>query len=54
VLKIAGTPVTNTPQLLNAVAALKPRETALISVQRGNSAMNVKVVVAQRPRSRPG
>ena len=54
VLKIAGRPVSNTPQLLNAVAALKPRETATISVQRGASAMDVKVMVAQRPRSRPG
>jgi serine protease DegQ len=54
VLKIAGTPVSNTPQLLNAVAALKPRETATISVQRGTSAMEVRVMVAQRPRSRPG
>jgi serine protease DegQ len=54
VLKIAGTPVANTPQLLNAVAALKPRETATISVQRGTSAMDVKVLVAQRPRTRPG
>jgi Do/DeqQ family serine protease len=53
VLKIAGTPVTNTPQLLNAVAALKPRETATISVQRGAGAIEVKVVVAQRPPSRP-
>jgi serine protease DegQ len=53
VLKIAGTPVTNTPQLLNAVAALKPLETATISVQRGASAMDVKVLVAQRPRSQP-
>src|SRR4029450_7658044 len=35
VVKIAGTPISNTPQLLNAVAALKPRETATVSVQRG-------------------
>ena len=47
--KIAGTPVTNTPQLLNAVAALKPRETATISVQRGDDALDVKVTVGQRP-----
>ncbi len=53
VLKIAGTPVTNTPQLLNAVAALKPREAATISVQRGASALDVKVVVAQRPPLKP-
>jgi Do/DeqQ family serine protease len=53
VLKIAGTPVANTPQLLNAVAALKPLETATISVQRGDNELDVKVKVAQRPRSRP-
>ncbi|MEO8524315.1 MAG: trypsin-like peptidase domain-containing protein [Caldimonas sp.] len=52
VLKIAGTPVANTPQLLNAVAALKPHETAIISVQRGDGALDVKVTVEQRPPSR--
>ena len=36
VLKIAGTPVGNTPQLLNAVAALKPREHGDDRVQRGD------------------
>ena len=53
VMKIAGTPVSSTPQLLNAVAALKPREPATISVRRGPDSIDVKVVVAQRPRSRP-
>jgi len=53
VTRIADTPVANTPQLLNAVAALKPRETATIRVQRGDSAIDVKVTVAQRPKSRP-
>ena len=53
VTRIAGKPVANTPQLLNAVAALKPRETATISVQRGENAIDVKVTVAQRPKSRP-
>jgi len=52
VLKIAGKPVANTPQLLNAVAALKPRETTTISVQRGDSPLEIKVTVAQRPRLR--
>jgi serine protease DegQ len=52
VVKIAGTPVTNTPQLLNAVAALKPRESATVSVQRGNDALDIKVTVGQRPPSR--
>ena len=53
VTRIAGTPVANTPQLLNAVAALKPHETATIRVQRGENALDVKVTVAQRPKSRP-
>jgi serine protease DegQ len=53
VLRIGATAVTNTPQLLNAVAALKPRETATISVQRGHDALDIKVLVAQRPRSQP-
>ena len=53
VLKVAGAPVTNTPQLLNAVAALKPRETATVSVQRGSKALDIDVIVGQRPPSRP-
>ncbi|MBS0449381.1 MAG: Do family serine endopeptidase [Proteobacteria bacterium] len=51
VVKIAGTPVTNTAQLLNAVAALKPHDTATIAVQRGDRALDVQVQVAQRPKS---
>ena len=53
VLKIAGTPISNTPQLLNAVAALKPRQTATITVQRGNKPLDLQVTVGQRPPSRP-
>ena len=53
VLKIADTPVGNTPQLLNAVAALKPRETATVRVQRGGTALDLKVTVVQRPPSGP-
>ena len=53
VLRIEGTTVTSTPQLLNAVASLKPRETATIGVQRGDAQLDVKVTVAQRPPSRP-
>ena len=52
VVKVAGTPVVNTPQLLNAVAALKPRENATVTVQRGKDALDIKVTVAQRPPSR--
>ena len=53
VLKVAGAPITNTPQLLNAVAALKPNQTATVSVQRGNKPIDIQVTVGQRPPSRP-
>ncbi len=51
VLKIADTSVTNTSQLLNAVASLKPKAPAIISVQRGDKALALTVTVAQRPKS---
>ncbi len=51
VVKIADTPVANTRQLLNAVAALKPQADALIRVQRGDKAMDLTVTVAQRPKA---
>jgi Do/DeqQ family serine protease len=51
VVKVADTPVVNTVQLLAAVAALKPQKPAVIGVQRGDKAMELKVVVAQRPKS---
>jgi serine protease DegQ len=53
VLKIAGTSVNNTPQLLNAVAALKPRQTATVTVQRGEKPLDIEVTVGQRPPSGP-
>jgi serine protease DegQ len=49
VVKIAGKPVLNTPQLLNAVAALKPKDVAAIGVQRGEAALDINVTVVQRP-----
>ncbi len=49
VVKIAGTPVVNTVQLLNAVAALKPQAPADIAVQRGDKQVDLTVTVAQRP-----
>jgi Do/DeqQ family serine protease len=52
VTKVADKPVASTGQLLNAVAALKPRETAVISVQRGERALDLTVTVGQRPKSR--
>ncbi|MBX3627602.1 MAG: trypsin-like peptidase domain-containing protein [Rhizobacter sp.] len=53
VVKVADTPVANTVQLLAAVAALKPQTAATLSVQRGDRTLELKVVVAQRPRSGP-
>jgi serine protease DegQ len=49
VVRIAGTPVVNTVQLLNAVAALKPQAPADIAVQRGDKQIDLTVTVAQRP-----
>jgi len=51
VVKVADTPVSNTVQLLAAVAALKPQAPAVIGIQRGDKAMELKVVVAQRPKT---
>jgi serine protease DegQ len=51
VVKVGDTPVTNTVQLLAAVAELKPKEPATIKIQRGNKALDLKVIVTQRPRS---
>jgi serine protease DegQ len=51
VTKVADTPVTNTSQLLTAVAALKPQTAAVIHVQRGDKALDLKVTVAQRPKT---
>jgi serine protease DegQ len=52
VVAIAGKPVTNTTQLLNAVAALKPAAVAAIGVQRGDKALDMNVTVGQRPKAR--
>jgi serine protease DegQ len=52
VVSVAGAPVANTYQLLNAVAALKPKAVAAIGVQRGDQALKVDVTVGQRPKAR--
>jgi len=52
VTKVANTPVSNTSQLLTAVAALKPQTPAVIAVQRGDKSLELKVTVAQRPKLR--
>ena len=51
VTKVADTPITNTSQLLTAVAALKPKQPAIIAIQRGEKKMELKVTVAQRPKT---
>ena len=53
VTAIGGAAVANTSQLLNTVAALKPRQSAQVRVQRGKDAVDLNVVVAQRPRAQP-
>jgi Do/DeqQ family serine protease len=50
VTRIAGAEVTNTAQLLEAVAALKPGSQTAIGVQRGAQALELTLTVAQRPR----
>jgi len=49
VVKVGEQSVVNTAQLLNAVAALRPRSDTVIGVQRGDKALDLKVRVAQRP-----
>jgi Do/DeqQ family serine protease len=52
VVKVAGTPVMNTAQLLDAVAGLKPQTQAVLSVHRGRQQLELTVRVAQRPKAR--
>jgi serine protease DegQ len=51
VTKVSGKAVVNTVQLLNAVAELPPKTEAVIVVQRGDQALDLKVVVGQRPKA---
>jgi Do/DeqQ family serine protease len=51
VVKVAEKPVINTVQLLSAVAALKPKEPAVIGIQRGDKTLDLKVTVGQRPKT---
>ncbi|MEY4428915.1 MAG: hypothetical protein RLZZ182_1604 [Pseudomonadota bacterium] len=51
VLKVGNTPVLNTAQLLNAVAALTPGQVAVVQVQRGKDVVPVQVTPAQRPKA---
>ncbi|HEY9064757.1 MAG TPA: PDZ domain-containing protein, partial [Burkholderiaceae bacterium] len=49
VTRIGDTPITNSAQLLNAVAALKPQQVTAIGVQRGNQQLELNVKIGQRP-----
>jgi serine protease DegQ len=51
VTRVAGRSVHNTSQLLLAVAALKPQTQAVISLQRGEQVLELKVTVAKRPKA---
>ena len=51
VVRIGGLPVLNTPQLLAAVAALKPQSSAVVGVQRGERTLDLTLTVAVRPKA---
>ena len=51
VVRVGDRNVTSSTQLLNAVAALTPDQTAVIQVQRGDRKLDLNVTVAQRRRS---
>ena len=51
VVKVGERPVQNTGDLFAAVAALAPDSTAVIGVQRGSQALQVKVQVGERPKA---
>ena len=53
VVAVAGKPIANTADLLNAVALLKPKSAAKLEVQRGTQLLQLDVVVAQRPQAPP-
>lgn len=49
VVRIGAAEVGNTTELMSAVAALKPRSEAVIGVQRGERALDVRLVIGERP-----
>ena len=51
VVKVGDKIVTSSVQLLNAVAALTPDQSAVIQVQRGDRKLDLNVTVAQRKRT---
>jgi len=50
VVAIGGAEVTNTAELLAAVAALQPQTVTRVAVQRGAQALQLDLTVAQRPK----
>ena len=50
VLRIGDTPVSNSTELLAAVAALQPGAASVVTVQRGAQALKLTVRAGQRPR----
>jgi len=52
VVAVGGQAVARVPQLLNAVAALKPGSQAKVVVQRGPEAIDLTLVITQRQRPR--
>jgi Do/DeqQ family serine protease len=54
VVKVGERPVANTGDLFAAVAALQPQSTAVIAVQRGAQALEIKLTVGERARSKTG
>jgi serine protease DegQ len=53
VVRVAGRAVDDTAGLLAAVAALKPNSRAVLGVQRGDKALDVSIVIGERPAPRP-
>ncbi|MBQ0936269.1 S1C family serine protease [Ideonella paludis] len=51
VVRIQGQPVRSVSELLSTVAAITPGTEALIAVQRGEQALEIKVTIAKRPKT---
>ncbi len=50
VTQVAGKPVQSPAELLAAVAALPPRQAATLAVQRGQQALQFRLMIGQRPK----
>lgn len=49
VVRIGSAAVSNTTELMSAVAALKPRSEAVIGVQRGERTLDLRLTIGERP-----